>query len=409
MELLLQSLKNVFLIVTTLSFIIISLRNAYNGLLFYLVCLILCSFTGFERAIYYESYLVPCVLAAKVLFNGNAKVSPSLILLLLYVVAISLANNLNPFPISNPIFFGLVLLLFIDNIITNERKRVYMIALLWCYVLAKMLWYIIYSPNPFAIQMLGDRLLEVNSTLITSSDSFRGGLDPNYFGYLMGSGFLISILGFLYYDNLVQYFKHVWVKYLLLLVASLELFFSLKGLSRCVFLAEVGAICTLLLLSGGKNRKYAIVGALGFTLFVFVSGVWDMLHSRFVGHNSASRLALAKNVLSSMYSWNGTLGYLLGGGTSFSWNKYSMDSFLHSFALYSTHSSWLTILINYGVIGFSLFISVIIKKVKGILSRLKVDWLSRVMLVLFVYFSLVSMSLEPLMSVYGWLLLIAVL
>lgn len=409
MVMLLQSLKDVFLILTTLGFVVISLRNSYKGLLFYMFCLVLSALTGFERAIYYEYYVVPCVLCAKVLFNGNAKSNPALLFLLIYVVIISLANHLSPFPISNPIFLGLVLLLVIDKIITSEKRRVYLLAMLWCYVFAKMIWYIIYSPNPFSIQMLEDRLLEVNSALVTTSDSFRGGLDPNYFGYVMGSGFLISVLGCIYYDKIVVYFKYRWIRYLLFVVASIEMLFSLKGLSRGVFLAEIGALCVLLLLIRGKNMKYAVLSAIAFTCFVLFSGVWDMLYSRFVGHTSSSRLSLAKQVLSSMYRWNGTLGYLLGGGTSFAWNQYSADPFLNSFAIYSTHNSWLTILINYGVVGFSLFMSVIIKKVKHLLCGIKTDWMSRVMLVLFVYFALVSMSLEPLMSVFGWLLLILII
>ena len=374
-----------------------------------MACLILCAFTGFERAVYFEGYLVPGVLLFKTLFAGKHKIDPLLLLLLLYVIAISLVNHLNPFPLSNPIFFGIILLSIKDNVLNDERKRLMMIVMLWMYIFAKMIWYIIYSPDPFAIKMLGDRLLEVNSSLVTTSDTFRGGLDPNYFGYMMGAGFLMSLLGVLNFNKLLPYVKHSWIKYLLLSVAVLELFFSLKGLSRGVFIAEVGTISLVFFLYFGRNTKYVAGAIIIFVVFVFFSGVWDLLYSRFIASNSASRYQLAKEVLSSMFEWNGALGYITGGGTDFSWNKYSADPFLRSFPLYSTHSSWLTLFVNYGVIGFGLFAVVLFRKLKSRISSLKVSWFSRSMLVLFVYFALISMSLEPLQSFFGWLLLIAIL
>lgn len=409
MEIFLQSFKNVFLLLTTIGFVIISLRSSYKGLLFYMACLILCAFTGFERAVYYEGYLVPGVLLFKTLFAGRKKIDAIFALLFLYVISISLVNNLNPFPLSNPIFFGIVLLAIKDNILTDERKRLMMIVMLWLYIFAKMIWYMIYSPDPFAIKVLGDRLLEVNSRLVTGSDTFRGGLDPNYFGYVMGAGSLMSLLGVLNFNKLRPYVKHSWVKYILLAVAAFELFFSLKGLSRGVFIAEVGAISLMFFLYFGRNSKYVAGVIIIFVIFVFFSGVWDLLYSRFIASNSASRFMLAKEVLSSMYEWNGALGYITGGGTDFSWNKYSSDPFLRSFPLYSTHSSWLTLFVNYGVIGFGLFAVVLFQKLKSRISSLKASWFSRSMLVLFVYFALISMSLEPLQSFYGWLLLIAII
>lgn len=374
-----------------------------------MACLILCAFTGFERALYFEGYLVPGVLLFKTLFAGKYKIDALLLLLLLYVTAISLVNHLNPFPLSNPIFFGIILFSIKDNILNDERKRLMMIVMLWMYVFAKMIWYIIYSPDPFVIQVLGNRLLEVNSKLVMASDAFRGGLDPNYFGYIMGAGFLMSLLGILNFRKLQPYIKCMWVKHFLLAVAAFELFFSLKGLSRGVFVAEVGAITLMFFLYFGKNTKYVAGAITIFVIFVFFTGVWDLLYSRFTSSNSSSRYMLAKEVLTSMFEWNGALGYITGGGTDFSWNKYSADPFLRSFPLYSTHSSWLTLFVNYGVIGFGLFAVVLFRKLKSRISSLKVSWFSRSMLVLFVYFALISMSLEPLQSFFGWLLLIAIL
>lgn len=409
MEVFLQSFKDVFLLLTTFGFILISLRNSYKGLLFYMACLVLCALTGFERAIYYEGYLVPTILLLKILYVGKCKPDPMLFFLFIYIIAVSLINRQNPFPKSNPIYFGLVLLIIKGAVIDNEKKRIWLLIMLWGYVLAKMIWYIIYAPAPFTVQLVNERLLEVDSMLVTDSESFRGGLDPNYFGYMMGTGFLLSLIGVANFRNILPYVRYAWVKYVLLIIASLELFFSLKGLSRGVFLAEAGAIVFMLILSKGRTRRFAILGITAFVGFVILSGVWDMLYSRFIASNSASRFSLAKEVLISLYSWNGTLGCLLGGGTDFPWNNYSKDPFLHSFELYSTHNSWLKFIIDYGLLGFGILLAFITKKLKHLLKTLKVNWLSQALLVMFIYFSLVSMSLEPLQSFFGWLLFVMIL
>lgn len=416
MELLIQSLKNIFLVITTYLFIYYTCKDAFKGLVVYLCFLVLCAFLGFERTLFFEGFTVPIILFLKkygLSFGGKIEKNLILIILLLiYVILISAVNGRPPFPEFNPIFYGLVMILVLHPILRTEKIQLYFIIMLWLYVLAKMMWFMLHSINPFIINSIDNRLLQVNSDLVLNSDSFRGGIDPNYFGFIMGAGAILSLLMYLYYNilqNKILFLqKYNFIKYIIIIVGVLELFFSLKGLSRGVFISEILSVCMLIYLSKKKLRIYISLISVILIVLIMLSEIGTSILARFVDNDSASRSNLAFEVLNAAKKYGGNLGLWLGGGSNFPWNHYAIGTNESYFNYYSPHNSWLKILIDYGVLGSLLFGIYILK-------RFHMNWhnkyyyLSKIKIVVMVFVLFIGCSIEPMTSYFGWLLFIVCL
>lgn len=404
-------IKTLILALTTILFISISSKDQYKGFVFYLFCLVFGALTGFQRVLFLEAYIVPIVFV--MLFVGNRKVqyNYAAILLCLYVLIISVINAQSPFPLDNPIFFGVGLMIVLPNINNTDERRLKIVIWLWAYIIAKMIWYIISAPDPFAmVTSTSDRMLAVESSLTASQQFSDKGIDPNYFGFIMGAGAILSMLFVIFYDDLKLQcnIKRNIYKYILLLLSLVLFFFSLKGLSRGIFLAECFSIIVMLLFAGRNRVSIVMMSAI--IIFVIMSiGLYDMIYERFMDESSASRMSLASDVLNSSYSDNGFTGILFGGGTNYPWNKFSSDLHHRMFDVYSPHNSWIKIIVDYGILGFALFASILYRGVKRNLQTFKTSNVSKILIILFVYWSIAAFSIEPLMSYFGWALLLVIL
>ena len=367
------------------------------------------SLTGFQRVMLYETYLVPIVLILSVMKTHNITNLYAFVLLL-YITFISLFNGLTPFPSDNPIFFGLAIIFVSQTLFKTESRRQDILCLLLGYTIAKMIWYIVLSPNPFSlVTSTTDRQLDVNNEIGIYGVADTLKIDPNYFGFMMGAGAIISLLLLLNYDKVIWLQRKKWYKYILFLLTVLLFFFSLKGLSRGVFIAEVVSIFTTFMLSNTKKRLKVSIALLIFILLISYVGIYEMIFERFVDSSSSSRVSLLKDALSATYSEKGFFGIFFGCGTDFPWNKYSSDVNLRIMDLYSTHNSWLKFLINYGVVGFSLFVLMICRNIIRRLSKIRDSYINQILTIVFVYWAVSALSIEPLSSYFGWLLLIVTL
>ena len=404
-------IKTLILVLTTILFILISSKNPYKGFVFYLSCLVFGALTGFQRVLFFEAYIVPIVLFLLFVGNRKAQYNHAAMLLCLYVFIVSILNTQSPFPLDNPIFFGVGLMIILPNINCTDERRFKIVICLWVYVLAKMLWYIISAPDPFAMAAsASDRMLVVDRGLTASQQFSDKGIDPNYFGFIMGAGAILSMLFVIFYDDFKERcnIKKSIYKYLLLFLSLVLFFFSLKGLSRGIFLAEFFSIIVMLLFAERNRVSVVIISAV--IIYVIMSiGLYDMIYERFIDESSASRMSLASDVFNSAYSDHGILGLLFGGGTNYPWNKFSADLHHRMFDVYSPHNSWIRIIIDYGILGFGLFASILYRAVKRKLQTVKNSNVSKILIVVFVYWSIAAFSIEPLMSYFGWVLLIVIL
>lgn len=409
MELIIQSFASIFLWLTTMLFVASSLQNSYRGFCIYWGCVLLCVCLGFQRPIFYEGYIVPLILLVTIPFAKYRSSRTGLIILLIaYVFVISFINSMNPWPEHSLHIYGLVFILTLRGILNTEKRQYTFVLLLWCYCLMHTIWYMLHGQNIFSFGNEETRLLAVNSVLIENSDSFRGGLDPNYFGYLMGTGAFLSVLFYYFYD----YFKPSipikissgLAKYILIVLSVIQLLFAVKGLSRGVSLAIIFTSVILLLTLQKQVRKYmGIIAVMLFLSYAILQmGIIDALLGRFQSAESASRSALALTVINAIWTYGGVTSFIFGCGTDFPWYYYTVE--YHNVSFYSTHNSWLDLGMSYGLIWLSLFFIIIYK-------RLRIHWVNRsnplsvIKVIMFTFVFLIGLSLEPLRSQLGWLIL----
>lgn len=409
MELIIQSFASIFLWLTTVLFVASSLRNTYRGFCIYWGWVLLCVFLGFQRPIFYEGYIVPLVLLATIPFTKYRTPHTTLIILLIfYVFVISFVNSINPWPEHSYYIYGLVFILTLRGVLNTEKKQYTFVLFLWCYCLMHTIWYLLHGQNIFSFGNEETRLLAVNSVLIENSDSFRGGLDPNYFGYLMGTGAFLSALFYYFYD----YFKPSipikissgLAKYILIVLSVIQLFFAVKGLSRGVFLAIVFTSVIFLLILRKQNKKYlGIITTMFFLSYVILQmGIIDALLGRFQSTESASRSALALIAINAIFSYGGIIALIFGCGTDFPWYHYTVE--YRNVSFYSTHNSWLDLGISYGLIWLLFFLIIVYKRLRIHLVN-RSNPLSVIKVVMFAFLFLIGLSLEPLRSQLGWLIL----
>ncbi len=409
MELIIQSFALIFLWFTTVSFVTSSLQNSYRGFCIYWGWVLLCVFLGFQRPVFYEVYIVPLVLLITIPFaKYRSSITTLIILLIFYVFVISFINSMNPWPEHSLYIYGLVFILTLRGLLNIEKRQYTFVLLLWCYCLMHTIWYMLHGQNIFSFGNEETRLLAVNSALVENSDSFRGGLDPNYFGYLMGAGAFLSILFYYFYD----YFKPSipiklssgLTKKILIVLFLIQLFFAVKGLSRGVFLAIAFTSVIFLLILRKKNQKYMGIIAVMFFLSYVISqmGIIDALLGRFQSEESASRSALALTVINAILTYGGVTSFIFGCGTDFPWYYYTVE--YHNVSFYSTHNSWLDLGISYGLIWLLFFLIIVYKRLRIHLVN-RSNPLSVIKVVMFTFVFLIGLSLEPLRSQLGWLII----
>lgn len=414
MELLVQSFKDIFLWITTFTYIFYCFRNPYRSFCFYLGFLIFCAFLGFQRPIYWEVYIVPITLFLSLLNKKNIVINKEykhILFLLIYVFLISLINNRNPWPIQNYTIYGLILIILLPYISKAERNQYIFLGLIWGYCISYMIWYIMHSgENLFTIASVDERMILVESDLVNNQEGNRGGIDPNYFGFITGVGALLSTFFYVYFNEFASFFnlkyRKGFIKYSLLIFALFQFFLSVKGLSRGVFIADFFSISLFVLLLNSRKKFAKLIFALAVMIFIIdSSGIFDKLLFRFNDSGSASRSELFVNVIGSVLNYNGYEALIFGGGTGFPWNQYSNDLYVRSFSSYSTHNSWLRLLIDYGLIWMLLFFLCIYKFLKRHLND-RMNFISVIKLVLFAFVFVIGLSIEPLKFQIGWLILV---
>jgi O-antigen ligase len=252
--------------------------------------------------------------------------------------------------------------------------------------------------------------LEVNSALIQNQDNGRGGLDPNYFGYQMGTGAFLSVLFFYYFDEIKNELRFKISrnigKALLILLAFFQFFLSLKGLSRGVFLSVLFTYGVLVFTVGKikANVFRAILLLLGISFILIQSGIFDAIIGRFMDDSSADRGVLVGIVITAMFNYGGILALLFGGGSDFPWQNYSLVNSYNYYSYYSTHNSWLDFMVSYGIIGLVLLLICIFSQVRYHYNK-KSNPLSVIKVVMFSFVFTIGLSLEPLRSQLGWLII----
>lgn len=408
MAVLIQSLKLLFLFLTTGITIYYFITNYRLGYKYYMFFIILSVLLGFTRPIFLEEIIIPLIIPLGIYtyfkkFN-TLRVSYISLFVLFYGIFITLITKDSSFIGFDSFFiYGLILLSFSNYLFGGHKQTVYAYTLLWLMVLAKVIWIIANTGTDIFqlsdISAGGGRLFEFTSGIENPSGSVI--LDPNYLGFTTGIGSLLSFLFLFYRKGLFKYFRYKFIKkswflVIVSIIGMIELWISLRGISRGVMLSLIIAVLTFFILNK-KFKVFAITSILLIILFFLFDDLINLFLLRFSEDKDGSgRLELWGA------AWNIMLDegrVLFGFGLNYPWWK--TWNFGHLYV--STHNSWLTLLLNVGLIGIGMLIVLIIK---SIIKNFKANsTIAKIRLIMLAYLIVSSFTIEPMINSLGWILL----
>jgi len=401
---LIQSLKVFFLIFTTGITIYFFIKNYKIGFKYYMYFVIISALLGFARPIFAEEIIIPVILtlSAYVLQKNRRRydIPVTLICVLFYAIFITLLTKDASFKGSDRLFiYGFVLLIFSNYLFSGEKNSINFYFLIWLFALANILWLTTYTGEAL-LKPIGDsRMVELETGLSNNSEAIVR-VDPNYFGFIAGNGFLLSLLFLIFRKEIYKYYplkflQSKWFHILIIFITILELWLSIRGLSRGVLLALTGAIFVFFLLNR-KFKTFAVSSALLVIFYFVFRGMFELILLRFSEDSTGSgRYEIWGAIWKTMIEEN---RLLVGFGLNYPWWK----NWIPGGAYISSHNSWISLLLNIGLVGFGLLIIYILKTIR--INYKAKTTTSKIRLVMLTYFIVSCFSIEPLVSNIGWIL-----
>lgn len=408
MEAILQSVKILFLLFTTGVTIYMFLRDASKGLQVFMVFMCISGFLGFARPIFAEAIVLPLCIIFGRSPTKDARVFYRWFFLLVVVGLTSLTSGNGIFGSFDEFFvLGFIMFAYSRKLFPDEKQSLNVLMLMWCYALCRVLWLLrVGGGDVMALSDLSDE----STRMIVAETGLENDavVDPNYFGFVAGLG---AVLSFMYYGlrkefNAILGYKFLRKRYLpvvVLLIGCVEVFFTIRGLSRGMLLAL--AIATLTYL--GLQRKLwhvVITGSIFAAVFFLVSDtqLFDMYVERFTSDEDGSGRFLMWGFIWTMMQEQGPLVLLLGAGLNYPWWEHF--SLMAGESYISTHSSWMTMILGCGLLGLAIFIQTISQSVSNGLRALNA--VNQTKIVVLAYVIIGSSTIEPLSYSWGWIPLV---
>lgn len=404
---LIQYFKILFLFTTTVITIFFFFKNYRVGFNYYMLFLIISGLFGFARPIYMEEIILPILLTLTTLSQRNfdfTKISIISLFLFGYSIVVTLISNNSTFIGHDFIFFfGFILLTLSNFLFGKDMYSILSFALLWLYALSRVIWLIVNGGGAvFSIADITDgqeRLMLINTGLEGTAAIAQ--IDPNYFAAVTGMGFILSLLFIAYKEHLYKYFPYrfvrkKWFLIIIILTCILELWFSIRAVSRGMILAILASLLVFLYLEKStKILKFVSISII--VIYLFFQNIITLFLYRF----SMNDLGGGRYDI-----WNFLWKYLVkdnkiifGEGLNYPWWK---DWPVQSDLFLGTHNSWITIFFGLGLIGIALLVTIILK---SIVNNYKVNTkVSKIKIVMLVYVLIAYSSIEPLNYTWGWIL-----
>ena len=319
-------------------------------------------------------YLVACTLIGAVFFRpSNIKglgTSFSVLLLLALTILVDIAAGGNVENFS----YSLLLSIIVANSFISSERQWQVEQMAYSFIILSLvlsLEYFIWGG-------------QFSQTISVGNEDFErlGWSDPNYFSCVLGFGTLISYSELL--DNRIIEKKRNW---LLLITLLLSLFVIVSTASRGASVALVIAIALATINSKIPiGRKVGIMLLGGILLYVtYKGGLFDLLFSRVANDDgtAGNRTLIWATKLSAFFSSDSLsvlFGYGIQGGR---WLGFSKAQ--------GFHNDYLAFLVSYGIVGFLLFVSVILSPLWKKVNR-------RIIFPYLAYILIILGSLEPISS-----------
>lgn len=397
------------------------LIDVKKALLWYLTLYAITALLGFYRVIHYDKIILPLMLLIGTYreIAGILKSGVVYIIFLAYILFITFINGL---PIiddySSGAYFLVVILAFSEHLYKRPDYLIKTLTLIWLITIAMSINSILFGSNPFEISEIAfnERSMELQNT-------FKGGeeseikIDLNYFGSSQAIGAIITLYLIVYWRKLTRIisipifiYRIITKRYFnifLYILFLFEIWLVIKGLSRGAILVLFFGLLTFIII----QRKFIYLLYLGiFGIFVYLYidhiGIIDLYLARIENDESglSGRNSIWLGMIQATLNQGGILQLFFGGGNGWDWWNHWSGNTWDSGTRISSHNQILSLLINFGILGISLFSFPIIKntilnlKIKNPLNDLKIILLSTVLIM--------SLSLEPLVfAPYTWFIL----
>jgi hypothetical protein len=363
---------------------------------------------GFARPIFLEEIIMPLFLIVGIIKSSRNRPVKNVNLLGIYliiqlVLTTTLTTDSSFDGLDKMTIWGLILLAFSNLIFEEINYTLGVIKLMWLYLACKTLYYVIIGGAElfkFAdISYGAGRLLNLQTGLEGTASESQ--IDPNYFAFFSGVGFLLTVFYFYYYRNLnvnvSKGLKSITINFCIAAIGIIEFWFTIRGFSRGMMLAIFVALVVFL----WKERSLKLL-----LLFIF-SSIISALIFRDVVNMFLERWAVDDGGGGRYVIWNFVLnilfeGYdwIIGFGMNYPWwHRWQEDGG----ALLGTHNSWLSLFISTGLVGIFIITYLILSAMKSHYRGVSV--LDKIKLFLLVYIILSYSSIEPLNGAFGWFFL----
>jgi hypothetical protein len=318
-------------------------------------------------------YLILIIAVLHVFIYKNKRIlkfSRSQIFLFIFMFMVDLIN-MQPF---SKIFLFILMLFLLYNSI-QDRKSLNLVILSFIILTITLSIYYFVFAKEFMVSYSFDSHSE-RSTWV----------DPNYFGLLLGCGVILSS-GYIYRSVNIK----ISIIYKVIFITCITLGFIVIALqaSRGAMLAVSIAFIIQLLLSQAKPYMKIIflLVTIVVVTYLFQSEYFNLLIERV--ENEGTDTSRFKIWLSKLSEWSENIFNYLGTGFYSSVTKFRPYN-------YDCHNEYVSIIINYGIIGISIFVSHIYKLLKERRNRTFIYSITCFILTTF-------MTLSPLTQQTGWI------
>lgn len=290
-------------------------------------------------------------IAIKKSFIFDSRSAFMLLWLLFGIISFFWVKDQNRFVEMFSIYFNNTMMFVLISMVRYNKYEGYILKISIVAGLVCLLMYMTFVPNAITMEGYQNRL-----TLLLPYSEF----DQNYLASLMIVPFGIIIHSLLNKEN------SFFMKVIKIVICLTILIYVLLTGSRTGLIA----IIVILFMSFNTSWKNRLIGFISFILIIAVlfnflipllpSGLLDRFSiSAFLGqeHESASRLLLWKAGIESLNGFNIIYGYGIGSSFTITAN---------SFLKYGLHNHYLALLVEQGIIGFSLNLIPIIYMTKKI-------------------------------------------
>ena len=314
----------------------------------------------------------------------------------IFILGLYFAYNKNNLKISSSKYLlYLLFLVFTVDIVSSSE----ICDISYCYlILILSIIYYSYNDNNYVILF---QYLFVVSSLVLSVEFFTTGrqytqvllggtereawTDPNYFGSIVGMGVVQAILLLIGKDK-----KNIFLNISLITTIIVSVITLVLNASRGALLATIIAFSYYLLTSKSKWYMKLVIIVIGIILavYMFNNDYFYILEERLSGDTTGSgRIVIWQKKLTAFANDSNILHWLFGLGNT--GGAMLAFGFKRGF-----HNDYIGFLVSYGIIGFVLFVSSLVKPIlKSTIYRKEV-------IVGILYLAVCCMTLEPFISGY---------